>query len=63
MVEVSCDNPTKFLLSVLASFNRRLSLVDRTIVVQPLLAEHRQEDEEERSGEIREHDCLNVDDR
>jgi len=61
MVEIPADDPVELPLSILAALDGGPSHVDRRVSVQPLLAEHRKESGEERSGETREEDCLNLD--
>jgi len=63
MVKIPRNDAVEFALSILAAFDGRPSHVDRYVSVQPLLAEHREEGGEERSGETREEDRLNLYDR
>jgi len=63
VVEAPGDDAVELPLSVLAPLDGRSSHVDRGVSVQPLLAEHREEGGEERSGETRVEDGLNLDDR
>ena len=63
MVKIPRHDTIEFALSVLAALDGRPTNVDRRVSVQPLLAEHRQEGGEQRSGETREEDYLNLYDR
>ena len=59
-VEVPRNDPIEFALSILATFDGSPPHVGRLIPVQPLLAEHRQEGGEKRSGETRVQDGLDL---
>ena len=61
MVEVPGDDTIEFALPVLTAFDGGTSHVGRFVTVQPLFAEHREKGGEERDGETREEDGLDVD--
>ena len=61
MVEVPRDDPIQLPLSVLAPFNGGPTHICPRVLIQPLLAEHREEGREKRGSEARVEDGLDLD--
>ena len=63
MVEIPRNDTVQLPLPILAALDGRPPHVDRSVPVQPLLAEHCEESGEERSGKTGVQDVLNLDRR